>query len=147
MICETKTSNLMNDYFGYYTKSWERSNWKIEWRRKRKLKVSEGSCRNCLPCFIAVFLNFDQRWLGNKDTTNNKKEIGKNPTFSYLGAETSRAEMKKGRNLWGSNPKRAETSGILYTRSTCSFQCTCHHLFNVCESCVFLGVGAFLQFF
>ena len=28
-----------------------------------------------------------------------------------MGAETSRAETEKGRNLWGSNPKRAETSG------------------------------------
>ena len=28
-----------------------------------------------------------------------------------MGAETSRAEPEKGRNLWGSNPKRAETSG------------------------------------
>ena len=66
---------------------------------------------SCLPCFIAVVLDFEQRLLGNKDKTNNKKEIGKNPTFEYLGAETSRAEMEKGRNLWGSNPKRAETSG------------------------------------
>ena len=34
-----------------------------------------------------------------------------------MGAETSRAEPEKGRNLWGSNPKRAETSGNpkLYT--------------------------------
>ena len=28
-----------------------------------------------------------------------------------MGAETSRAEPEKGRNLWGSNTKRAETSG------------------------------------
>ena len=28
-----------------------------------------------------------------------------------MGAETSRAEPEKGRNLWGSNLKRAETSG------------------------------------
>ena len=56
MIRETKTSNLTNDYFGYYKKRWERSNWKIEGRRKRKLKVSKGSCRSCLPCFIAVVL-------------------------------------------------------------------------------------------
>ena len=35
-------------------------------------------------------------------------------TFLYMGAETSRAEPEKGRNLWGSNPKRAETSGNLY---------------------------------
>ena len=97
---------------GIKTKSWDRSNWKIEWRRKRKLNVSEGSCRSCLPYFIAVVLDFDQRLLGYKDKTNNKKEIGKNPTFfKYLRAETSRAEMENGRNLWGSNPKRAEISG------------------------------------
>ena len=108
MIHETKTSNLTNDYFGYkifgdyfwlYTKSWERSNWKIEWRRKRKLKVSEGSCRSWLPCFIAVVLDFE-RLLGNKDKTNNEKRLAKIRHF----------------NIWGPKPpgpkwKRAETSG------------------------------------
>ena len=100
MICETKTSNLVNDYFGYCTKSWERSNWKIEWWRKRKLKVSEGSCRGCLPCFIAVVLDFDQRLLGNQDKTNNQKRLAKIRHFNIRGPKPP-----------GPKWKRAETSG------------------------------------
>ena len=67
-------------------------------------------CRGCLPLLIAVYrlLDFDQMWLESKDNRNykEKKRNLQKRTFSYMGAE-----LEKGRNLWGSNPKRAETSG------------------------------------
>ena len=111
MIRETKISNLMNDYFWYYPKSWERSNLKIEWRRKRKLKVSDDSCRSCrLHCFIAVVLNFDQRLLGNKDKTNNKRDWQKSDILIFggrnlqgrngKGPKPLGVKSEKGRNLW-----------------------------------------------
>ena len=109
--------------FGLYTKSCARSNWKIEWRRKTKLKVSEGSCRSCLSCFIAVVLDLTQRSppfsleiIGKQGFIKRiTKRDWQKSGILISGAETSRAEMEKGRNVWGSNPKRAETSGNLHT--------------------------------
>ena len=39
---ETKTSTLMNDYFGYYTKSWEILNWKIWVKKEEEIKGQRG---------------------------------------------------------------------------------------------------------
>ena len=69
-------------------------------KKEEENKGQQGSCKSCLPCFIAVVLDFDQRLLGNKDKTNNKKEMGKIRHF----------------NIWVPKPpgpkwKRAETSG------------------------------------
>ena len=69
-------------------------------KKEEEIKGQQGSCKSCLPCFIAVVLDFDQRLLGNKDKTNNKKEMEKIRHF----------------NIWGPKPpgpkwKRAETSG------------------------------------
>ena len=66
----------------------------------------QGLCRVCLRLItyrrIYTLLDFDQMWLESKDNRNykGKKEILKNMTFSYMGAE-----LVKGRNLL------AETSG------------------------------------
>ena len=69
-------------------------------KKDEEIKGQQGSCKSCLPCLIAVVLDFDQRLLGNKYKTNNKKEMGKIRHF----------------NFWGPKPpgpkwKRAETSG------------------------------------
>ena len=100
MIRETKTSNLTNDYFGYmYMKS--ELDFKIEWRRKRKVKVNEGSCRSCLPCFIAVVLYFDQRLFGNKDKTNNKKRLAKIRHCNIWGPKPPGPKLKRAETSWG----------------------------------------------
>ena len=46
---------------------------------------NEGSCKSCLPCFIAVVLDFDQRLLGNNDKTNNKNKLTKIRHFNIWG--------------------------------------------------------------
>ena len=127
MIRETKTSNLMNDYFGYYTKNWERSNWKIEWRRKRKLKVSEGSCRSCLHCFIVVVLDFDQRLMGTRIKRITKRDWqisdilisrGRNlQGRNGKGPKPLGVKSEKGRNLW--QPAGAWRP-MLFTRRSCT---------------------------
>ena len=71
---------------------------------------NEGSCKSCLPCFIAVVLDFDQRLLGNKDKTKNKNKLIKIDILNIWGRNLQGRNRKgpkplgvkseKGRNLW-----------------------------------------------
>ena len=92
-------------------------------KKEEENKGQQGSCKSCLPCFIAVVLDFDQRLLGNKDKTNNKKEMGKIRHFNIWGpkppgpkwkrAETSGGQIRKGRNLWQPTQKSSDHVKIL----------------------------------
>ena len=70
-------------------------------KKEEEIKGQQGSCKSCLPCFIAVVLDFDQRLLGNKDKTNNKKRWGKSDIL-----------ISGGRNLQGRNGKRPKPLGV-----------------------------------
>ena len=118
----------MNDYFGYYTKNLERSSWKNEWRRRRKLKVSEGSCGSHLPCFIVVVLDFDQRLLGNKDKRNWQKSDNFNiwgptpPGPKWKRAETSGGQIRKGPKPLATSPCNRKSIGFLSSQLCLKFE-------------------------
>ena len=67
------------------------------------------------PLIIAVcrLLDFDQMWFESKDHRNykEKKEILTKTDIFIYGGRTWKGPKPLGRNHWGSNPKRAETSG------------------------------------
>ena len=66
----------------------------------KKEEETRVHVKSCLPCFIAVVLDFDQRLLGNKDKTNNKNKLTKIRHFNIWGPKSP-----------GPKYKRAETSG------------------------------------
>ena len=71
-------------------------------KKEEEIKGQQGLCRSCLPCFITVVLDFDQRLLGNKDKRNNKNSDifyiwgPKPPGPKWKRAETSRGQIRKG---------------------------------------------------
>ena len=110
-----------NDTWNLTFKSWMIS-WGITWkagkdrpgilREEGRGKGWRGPCRSCLPCVFAVHIvpDFD-----SKDKLNYKENMEINCNeywhFHILGWNLQDRTRKKGRNLWESNLKWAETSG------------------------------------
>ena len=92
MIHETNT----NDYFGYDTKSWENRTGRLS----EEGRGNEGSCKSCLPCFIAVVLDFRDYW------ETRIKRIAK------INLQKSDILISGGRNLQGRNRKGPKPLGV-----------------------------------